>query len=68
MIERNPTIQQFIETLFPEAQNIKEGKCPFCGKIIDVDNEFKDDLSRREYEISGMCQTCQDEFFKGDDQ
>lgn len=64
MIERNPKIQEFIETLFPdETQNIKEGKCPFCGKIIDVDNEFKDDLSRREFEISGMCQKCQDDFF-----
>ena len=68
MIERDPTIQNFLENVFPEeTARIKEGKCPFCGKIIDVDNEFKDDLSRREYEISGMCQSCQDEFFKGDD-
>ena len=25
--------------------------------------EFKDDISRKEYTISGMCQKCQDEFF-----
>lgn len=25
--------------------------------------EFKDDLSRREYSISGLCQACQDKVF-----
>jgi hypothetical protein len=25
--------------------------------------EFKDDCSRREYRISGLCQKCQDSFF-----
>ena len=64
MIDRDPKLQKFINTLFPEeAARINEGKCPFCGKVIDVENEFKDDLSRREFEISGMCQSCQDDFF-----
>ena len=63
MIERNPTIQKFIENVFPEeTQNIKEGKCPFCGEKIKMDN-FKDELSRKEFEISGMCQKCQDNIF-----
>jgi hypothetical protein len=26
---------------------------------------FKDELSRKEYTISGMCQNCQDEFYLG---
>ena len=26
-------------------------------------SEFRDDLSRREYAISGMCQVCQDAVF-----
>lgn len=26
-------------------------------------SEFKDGLSRREYELSGMCQPCQDDVF-----
>ena len=25
--------------------------------------EFRDELSRREYRISGLCQKCQDAFF-----
>ena len=40
-----------------------EGKCPFCGK--DMSNpSFKDALSKKEFEISGLCQECQDEYFK----
>lgn len=31
-----------------------------CGKPI---GEFRDELSRKEYTISGMCQSCQDELF-----
>lgn len=64
MIERDPTIQNFIDTLFPkEADRIKEGKCPFCGKQINVETEFRDPLSKREFEISGLCQSCQDNVF-----
>jgi hypothetical protein len=50
--------------------------CPFCGSYghalydPEVDDipilifAFRDLLSAREYEISGMCQKCQDETFK----
>ena len=41
-----------------------EGICPFCGREIDL-NSFRDDLSLKEYKISGLCQNCQDQFFKG---
>lgn len=65
MIERDPNLQKFIDTIFPkEAENIRNGKCPFCGKKIDPETEFKDELSKREFEISGMCQKCQDKIFK----
>ena len=65
MIERDPKLQEFIDNVFPlEAKRIKAGKCPFCGEKINTD-DFKDDLSRREFEISGMCQKCQDDFFTG---
>ena len=48
-----------------EMQQRKEArKCPFC--IADTTNaSFKDDLSEREYESSGLCQKCQDDFFNG---
>ena len=38
-------------------------KCPTCEQEIGA---FKDELSLREFRISGMCQSCQDGFFKGD--
>jgi hypothetical protein len=48
---------------------ISKGKCvslaglPIgCGKTVDPNKEFKNELSRREYGISGLCQSCQDKF------
>lgn len=34
--------------------------CVFCGKPATT---FKDERSQREYNISGLCQSCQDETF-----
>ena len=40
-----------------------EGKCPFCNK--DMTNaKFRDELSVKEYKISGICQECQDKMFE----
>lgn len=49
------------------VKKVKEGKCPpvvGCGKVIKI-SEFKDPLSLKEYQISGLCQKCQDAFFGG---
>ena len=43
-----------------------EGRCPFCGRVVVMD-DFRDNLSRHEFEFSGLCQMCQDYFFGGDD-
>lgn len=43
-----------------ELARIDAGKCPTCGGAI---GEFRDDLSRKEFGISGMCQACQDSVF-----
>ena len=45
-----------------ELNQIKENKCPFCAKIVN-DSGFRNELSRREYHISGLCQECQDSVF-----
>lgn len=39
--------------------------CTFCKKDA---NSFRDELSRKEYTISGLCQTCQDSVFGGEDE
>lgn len=36
--------------------------CPFCSKPV---GEFKDEISKKEHEISGLCQACQDSVFGG---
>ena len=41
------------------------GDCPFCGHTVKT-NEFRDFKSRDEFKISGLCQKCQDDFFKGE--
>jgi len=40
--------------------------CTWCAKEIDEEKEFRNEVSRREYKISGFCQQCQDETFGED--
>lgn len=40
--------------------SIENDVCVFCKGPADT---FKDDLSKREFSISGICQNCQDEVF-----
>jgi len=35
-------------------------QCVCCGKSA---TEFRDEISKREYQISTLCQACQDEVF-----
>ncbi|HPI82690.1 MAG TPA: hypothetical protein PK122_05680 [Candidatus Paceibacterota bacterium] len=48
-----------------EVRRIEFGLCPFCGSPILME-DFRNELSRREAQISGMCQKCQDDFFGKD--
>ena len=41
---------------------VEHGFCPTCSKPVSS-LEFRDALSKKEYEISGMCQSCQDSVF-----
>jgi hypothetical protein len=39
--------------------------CVFCDKkMIGTRDEFKDDLSYKEFHISRLCQSCQDDTFR----
>ena len=44
----------------PRAEAFDTQRCVTCGEPV---GQFKDELSRKEYSLSGMCQTCQDEVF-----
>lgn len=39
------------------------GRCPTCQSEI---TEFRNDISKKEFSISGMCQKCQDSVFGTD--
>lgn len=65
---RNAKIQEVVDRLskqmcgYTQEEAIELKVCTTCGDKVDVGN-FVDELSRREYKISGMCQKCQDEVF-----
>lgn len=44
--------------------SIKQDVCVSCGKPAI---EFKDELSKKEFTISGMCQACQDSVFDSEE-
>ena len=47
---------------------ISEGICVTCDEAHGlVATSFRDDISRKEYSISGMCQSCQDDVFGHDE-
>lgn len=61
-----PTEKSSVEKLLTaitgkdRLQTIREGKCVFCD---NPNLYFRTGLDVREYQISGMCQNCQDEVF-----
>ena len=63
----NPDIMR--EMGFDDVVDAKnEGKCPKCHKIVETwrPDCFRDEISRREFGILGLCQECQDDFFGED--
>ena len=53
-----------MKLIFPkEIERVEKGRCPFCNKKIPFYDEFRDEISKREFKISGLCQKCQDKTF-----
>ena len=57
---KSPEIKEFLEAVFGRSSSIVNQVCASCGESA---RNFQDELSRREYSISGLCQQCQDEVF-----
>lgn len=38
-------------------------ECLACQKPVNPETDFVDELSRKEWEISHLCQSCQDQAF-----
>lgn len=45
-----------------EVEAVEQGLCPFCKKKVSS-GDFQDELSKKEFKISGLCQKCQDKMF-----
>ena len=62
--KKAPALESFLEGTFGRTTAITTNVCipaPVgCGKPVEG---FRDAISKREYEISGLCQNCQDEIF-----
>ena len=67
-MSRSPVLQECLDDAAKAAfgrtmtESHKQDICVSCGKPA---TEFKDELSKKDYSISGFCQTCQDETFGG---
>ena len=60
--EMTEACDSFASSLFGRTRtgSIGEQKCVSCGGYA---TEFRNELSKREYKISGLCQKCQDAVF-----
>lgn len=64
MENKTPEMIEAIEGMFPGTkQAIAEHKCPLCKETI---GPFRNAKSQKEYQISGMCQVCQDSIWGQD--
>ena len=56
--------KDIVGSIFPQAvKDYKNKICPICKIKVD-ETKFKDQLSKKEFKISGICQKCQDKIFK----
>ena len=65
--EKSPAIEEFITrfTGIDRRTAITTRVCPTCGGEV---LGFRDELSEKEYCISGLCQKCQDCVFGVNDE
>ena len=65
--EKSPEMEQFLEDAFGRTTAIENNCCvpePMgCGQPINPTTDFTDELSRKDYTITGLCQKCQDALY-----
>jgi hypothetical protein len=67
--KKNPAIEKFLEGAFGRTSAIRSATCvPAPAGCGGPATEFRNELSRREYAISGLCQNCQDSVFGTDNE
>jgi len=62
--EKSPAIETLLERIAGRTTAIKGDRCVRLPVGCEGPaTEFRDELSKREYRISGLCQKCQDRIF-----
>ena len=67
-MERSKELQSFLDKFTKKVFGMSQTEakeqyiCVCCHNEIK-DEDFRDDISRKEYDISGLCQKCQDDTF-----
>jgi len=60
---KSPQMKEALLKLNPHVRDaILDSRCTGCDSPI-IPSDFTNDLSRKEYGISGLCQVCQDEIW-----
>jgi len=59
--QKHPQIEHFLNDLFGRTSAIEADVCVCCGYAAF---KFRDQISEKEYRISGLCQRCQDDIFE----
>jgi len=60
MDDKPNSVNTFVEFNMFKKELISESKCAFCSY---PNFKFRDPISIKEYEISALCQDCQDDMF-----
>lgn len=60
--DKSEPLDVFLDKLLgvSRAESIKSDTCVFCNKPA---TEFRDEVSRKEFTVSGICQKCQNFYF-----
>lgn len=61
--DKAESLEQLFELMFGRTTAINSQVCASCGKPV-FPEDFRDEVSVKEYTISGLCQECQDEVFE----
>lgn len=58
-------LQNFIDDFTKKAfgRTSGDGVCVICGSEKIKSEDFRNELSKKEFTISAMCQKCQDDIF-----
>lgn len=69
-MSKSPAMEKFCESMAQQmfGRSRQGNVCVSCGSDKIKPEDFRDELSRKEFSISHMCGKCQDSVFGGDDE